>query len=107
MEFSFLIRSLKNAQRRMEIRNFDQLFSLDSYLFKLSSNFTEMMTIENYRLGLSDCERTISVQEMMNVSEHHKYPNPVERCRTKIARVNGTLERGLKMYIYRNQLLQG
>ena len=78
------------------MRNFDQLFSLDSYLSKLSSNFTEMMTIENYRLGLSDCERTISVQEMMNVSEHHKYPNPVERCRTKIARVNGTLERGLK-----------
>ena len=94
-----------------EIRNFDQLFSLDSYLFKLSSNLTEMMTIENCKPGLSDCERTIAVQEMTNVSEHRKYRlsfliNPVERCRKKIARVNGTLERGLQMCIYRNQLLQ-
>ena len=56
----------------MEICNFDRLFSFDSYLPNLSSNFKKMMTIGSYKPGLSACERIISVDCIMNALEHCK-----------------------------------
>ena len=44
----------------VKICDFDWLFSFDSYLLNVSSNFTQMGTIESLRPGLSDCEKMIS-----------------------------------------------
>ena len=51
--------------------------NLISFLFaQFSSNFTKMVTIENYNPGLSDRERMISVGYIMNALEHSKVPLP-------------------------------
>ena len=60
----------------MEICDFDRQFSFDSYLLNLSSNFTKMVTFESYKPGLSDCERRISVDYIMNALEHSKVRLP-------------------------------
>ena len=64
MECSFLIRCHNNAQ--VEIRDFDRQFLFHSYLLNLSSNFTKMVALENYNPGLSDFERIISEDYIMN-----------------------------------------
>ena len=56
--------------------NFDRQFSFDSYLLRLSSNFTKMVTFESQKPCLSDCERMISVDYIMNTLEHSKVGLP-------------------------------
>ena len=49
------------VRSEVKICDFDWLFSFDSYLLNVSSNFTKMVTIESLRLGLSNCERMVSL----------------------------------------------
>ena len=56
----------------MEVCDFDRQFSFDSYLLNLSSNFTKIVTFESYKPDLSDCERMISVDYIINALEHSK-----------------------------------
>ena len=48
----------------------------DSYLLNLSSNFTKIGTFENYKPGLSDCERMISGHYIINALKHSKVRLP-------------------------------
>ena len=44
--------------------------------FVFTESFTKMVTFERYKPGLSDCERMISVDHIMNALEHSKVRLP-------------------------------
>ena len=48
------------VRSEVKICDFDWLYSFDSYLLNVSSNFTQVATIESLRPGLSDCENDFS-----------------------------------------------
>ena len=57
--------------------DFDRQFSCDSYLLNCSSNFTIAVTLKSYVLGLSNCERIISVFKILSALEYNKVRLPI------------------------------
>ena len=56
--------------------DFKRQFSFDSYLLNFLSNFTNVAVFKSCKTGLSNCERIISVDQILNALEEVKVRLP-------------------------------
>ena len=67
-----LIFDIFNEFSTTKMCNFDREFSFNSYSLNFSSNLTKTLIFKSQKPDLSNCERAISVDQVLSALEHSK-----------------------------------